>query len=54
MKEVNGVKRGAFYKRNTRADTKSTLWGRRQGADMRVFDYEENANGKTVIKPAQD
>lgn len=51
---TSGVTHHSFCKKNTRPDTKSTLWGRHQGADMRVFDYEENEKGKTVIKPAKD
>ncbi len=47
--ETKGVVRNAFYKRNTRGNTKNTFWGRTQGANMKVFDYRENEEGKIVI-----
>lgn len=44
-----GIVRNAFYKRNERGDTKGTLWGRTQGANMEMFEYKENEEGKIVI-----
>lgn len=50
MKNIpRGVVHNAFYRRNRRANTDQTLWGRVQADNIEMFVYPEDENGNIVI-----
>lgn len=48
-KKQKGIINNAFYKKSNRGDTKDIFWSRTQGADVEIFEYDENKEGKILV-----